>query len=166
MSQVLVDDLDAVLRARGLRATPQRRFVVGALQRLGHGTPEQVWEQVQQVAPSMSASTVYRALELLEELGVVAHTHLGHGAPTYHLATHADHLHLVCRRCGSVQSADVSKARQLADEITARFGFVADLGHLSLDGVCAACATQATSEAPDAARAGAPFGEAAGELER
>jgi Fur family ferric uptake transcriptional regulator len=109
---------------------------------------------------------VYRALELLEELGVVAHTHLGHGAPTYHLATHADHLHLVCRRCGSVQSADVSKARQLADEITARFGFVADLGHLSLDGVCAACAAQATSEAPDAARAGAPFGEAAGELER
>ncbi len=163
---MLADDLDAVLRARGLRATPQRRFVVGALQRLGHGTPDQVWEQVQQVAPSMSPSTVYRALELLEELGVVAHTHLGHGAPSYHLATHADHLHLVCRRCGSVQSADVSKARQLADEITARFGFVPDLGHLSLDGLCEACAAQATSEAPDGAPAAAPAREAADEPER
>jgi Fur family ferric uptake transcriptional regulator len=137
MSQVLADDLDDLLRARGLRATPQRRFVLSALQRLGHGTPDQVWEQVQQVAPSMSPSTVYRALELLEELGVVAHTHLGHGAPSYHLATHADHIHLVCRRCGVVQSADVSRAHQLAEEITARFGFVPDLGHLSLDGLCA-----------------------------
>lgn len=139
---MLPDDLDALLRAHGLRATPQRRFVVGALQRLGHGTPDQVWEQVQQVAPSMSPSTVYRALVLLEELGVVAHTHLGHGAPSYHLADHADHIHLVCRRCGSVQSADVSRAHALAGEITARYGFVTDLGHLSLDGLCAACAAR------------------------
>ena len=99
------DELDAVLRSRGLRATPQRRFVLDALERLGHATPDQVWEQVQPVAPSLSPSTVYRALELLEELGVVTHTHLGHGAPSYHLATHADHIHLVCRRCGDVQAA-------------------------------------------------------------
>ena len=134
------EELDAVLRARGLRATPQRRFVLDALERLGHATPDRVWEQVQAVAPSLSPSTVYRTLELLEELGVVAHTHLGHGAPSYHLATHADHIHLVCRRCGDVQTADVRRAQQLADEVAARYGFVTDVGHLSLDGVCAACA--------------------------
>src|SRR5919202_6678785 len=110
-------ELETVLRARGLRATPQRRFVLDALGRLGHGTPEQVWEQVQAVAPSLSASTVYRTRELLEQLGVVTHTHLGHGAPSYSLATHADHIHLVCRRCGDVQSADVQRAHQLADEV-------------------------------------------------
>ncbi len=159
MSHVLADDLDAVLRSRGLRATPQRRFVLGALQGLGHATPEQVWDQVQRVAPSMSPSTVYRALELLEELGVVAHTHLGHGAPSYHLATHADHVHLVCRRCGSVQSADVSRAHQLADEITARFGFVPDLGHLSVEGLCRSCAAKAE---PDAAEATPPDREGPG----
>jgi Fur family transcriptional regulator, ferric uptake regulator len=159
MSQVLADDLDAVLRSRGLRATPQRRFVLGALQRLGHATPEQVWDQVQLLAPSMSPSTVYRALELLEELGVVAHTHIGHGAPSYHLATHADHVHLVCRRCASVQSADVSRAQQLADEITARFGFVPDLGHLSVEGLCRGCAADLE---PDAAEATPPLREGPG----
>ena len=133
-------DLDAVLRSRGLRATPQRPFVLDALERLGHGTPDQVWEQVQAIAPSLSASTVYRTLELLEELGLVTHTHLGHGAPSYHLATHADHIHLVCRRCGAVQDADVSRAHQLADEVLGRYGFVTDVGHLSLDGLCADCA--------------------------
>jgi Fur family ferric uptake transcriptional regulator len=159
VSVVEADDLDALLRARGLRATPQRRFVLAALRRLGHGTPEQVCDQVQQQAPSMSPSTVYRALELLEELGVVAHTHLGHGAPSYHLATHADHIHLVCRRCASVQSADVSRAQQLADEINARYGFVPDLGHLSLDGLCAACAAQT---APDGAQPAPHDGKQAG----
>jgi Fur family ferric uptake transcriptional regulator len=137
------EELDAVLRSRGLRATPQRRFVLDALERLGHGTPDQVWEQVQAESPSLSPSTVYRTLELLEELGVVAHTHLGHGAPSYHLATHADHIHLVCRRCGDVQTADVRRAQQLADEVTARYGFVTDVGHLSLDGMCASCAAAA-----------------------
>jgi Fur family ferric uptake transcriptional regulator len=141
-------DLDAILRSRGLRVTPQRRFVLDALERLGHATPDQVWEQVQAIAPSLSASTVYRTLELLEELGLVLHTHLGHGAPSYHLATHADHIHLVCRRCGAVQDADVSRAQQLADEVTARYGFVADVGHLSLDGLCAACAADAAGTKP------------------
>jgi Fur family ferric uptake transcriptional regulator len=136
------EELEAVLRSRGLRATPQRRFVLDALERLGHATPDKVWEQVQAVAPSLSPSTVYRTLELLEELGVVAHTHLGHGAPSYHLATHADHIHLVCRRCGDIQSADVRRAQQLADEVAARYGFVTDVGHLSLDGLCAACAAR------------------------
>jgi Fur family ferric uptake transcriptional regulator len=142
------EELDAVLRARGLRATPQRRFVLDALERLGHATPDRVWEQVQAVAPSLSPSTVYRTLELLEELGVVAHTHLGHGAPSYHLATHADHIHLVCRRCGAVQDADVSRAQQLADEVVARYGFVTDVGHLSLDGLCAACAEESAGTKP------------------
>ena len=133
-------DLDAVLRSRGLRATPQRRFVLDALEQLGHATPDQVWEQVQTVSTPMSPSTVYRTLELLEELEVVTHTHLGHGAPSYSLATHADHIHLVCRRCGAVQDVDVRRAQQLADEVAARYGFVADVGHLGLDGLCAACA--------------------------
>ena len=141
-------DLDAVLRSRGLRATPQRRFVLDALERLGHATPDQVWEQVQLVAPSMSPSTVYRTLELLEELDVVTHTHLGHGAPSYSLATHADHIHLVCRRCGALQAADVGRAQQLADEVSARFGFVADVGHLALDGLCAGCAVAGTGTKP------------------
>jgi Fur family ferric uptake transcriptional regulator len=142
MARARTDGLEEVLRARGLRATPQRRLVLDALGALGHGTPEQVSDRVQEVAPSLSLSTVYRTLELLEELGVVSHTHLGHGAPSYHLATHDDHIHLVCRRCGAVQEADVARARRLAEEVSARYGFVTDVAHLSLDGLCHACARE------------------------
>jgi len=146
------DGLDAALRARGLRATPQRRLVLDAVTALGHGTPEQVGERVQRVAPSLSLSTVYRTLELLEELGVVSHTHLGHGAPTYHPAGHADHIHLVCQRCGSVGEADVEHARSLADVLATRYQFETDLAHLSLHGLCLDCRDRRPREVSSAAR--------------
>jgi Fur family transcriptional regulator, ferric uptake regulator len=157
----VTDGFDQVLRARGLRATPQRRLVLDAVAALGHGTPEQVCDRVQEVAPSLSLSTVYRTLELLEDLGVVSHTHLGHGAPTYHPISHADHIHLVCRRCGAVSQADVVHARELAGEVRRRHGFTVDVTHLALDGVCQACRADVGAEIRAEIRAGADHGVAA-----
>jgi Fur family transcriptional regulator, ferric uptake regulator len=96
-------DWHAELRARGFRLTPQRQLVLEAVVHLGHATPDEIAEQVRRTASGVNISTVYRTLELLEELGLVTHTHLGHGAPTYHAAEDADHLHLVCRVCGGIE---------------------------------------------------------------
>jgi Fur family ferric uptake transcriptional regulator len=142
MSAVSASALDQVLRERGLRATPQRRLVLRAVSELGHATPEQVCEFVQGEAASLNLSTVYRALELLEGLGVVSHTHLQHGSPTYQVADHVDHLHLVCRRCGSITEADLALAGPLADTVEAGHGFRTDLSHLSLHGVCGNCRSE------------------------
>jgi Fur family ferric uptake transcriptional regulator len=139
MSPVSASGLDQALRERGLRATPQRRLVLKAVSELGHATPEQVCDFVQAETATLNLSTVYRALELLEGLGVVSHTHLQHGSPTYQVADHADHLHLVCRRCGSITEADLALARPLAASVLADHGFRTDLGHLSLHGVCGNC---------------------------
>ncbi|MFN8075472.1 MAG: Fur family transcriptional regulator [Kineosporiaceae bacterium] len=133
------DRFDALLRAHGVRATPQRRLVLQAVTDLGHGTPEQVCERVQASEAAVSLSTVYRTLELLEQLDLVAHTHLRHGAPTYHPAEHADHVHLVCRRCGHVDQLPVDAAAELARTIQATNGFEPDIAHLSVHGVCSDC---------------------------
>ncbi|MFI7586605.1 Fur family transcriptional regulator [Spongisporangium articulatum] len=137
------ESLDATLRARGMRATPQRRAVLCALDELGHATPEQLEEHLRahpaDDVPAANLSTVYRTLELLEELGLVSHTHLNHTAPTYQVAAHADHFHLVCRGCGRLTETDLEPARALAAAIEAEHGFTADLAHLSLHGWCADC---------------------------
>ena len=93
---------DKELRARGYRVTPQRQLVLEAVTELEHGTPEEICATVQQTARGVNISTIYRALELLEQLGLVSHTHLGHGAPRYHLAAEAEHVHLVCSGCGRI----------------------------------------------------------------
>ena len=75
--------------------TPQRQRVLDAVATLGHATPEEVVDRVvADGGATLAPSTVYRALDALESLGVVGHTHLDHRAPSYHLADHADHIHL------------------------------------------------------------------------
>ena len=90
-------DLTQELRAKGYRLTPQRQFVLRAVTALDHATPEAICEEVRRTAAGVNLSTVYRTLELLEDLGLVTHTHLGHGAQIYHTTDQPAHVHLVCR---------------------------------------------------------------------
>lgn len=130
------------LRARGLRLTAPRQRVLAAVTALEHATPESIGARLREEAgPDGSApdtSTVYRNLELLERLGLVWHTHLGKGAPVYHVAEHP-HLHIVCSVCGEVSSVEPEILDDAAERLAARHGFTVDVGHVALSGTCRAC---------------------------
>jgi Fur family ferric uptake transcriptional regulator len=87
----------------------------------------------------INVSTVYRTLELLEQIGLVTHTHLGHGAPRYHLAADSQHSHLVCRECGAITQVDPAVMGALVGTLDTEYGFETDLGHLTVFGTCAKC---------------------------
>jgi Fur family transcriptional regulator, ferric uptake regulator len=127
------------LRARGYRVTPQRQLVLTAVTKLEHATPEEIWADVQQTASGVNISTVYRALELLEQLGLVTHTHLGHGAPRYHLAAEAEHVHLVCAQCGRITQVSPEAVAPLVAALAEEYGFETDVGHLTVFGRCESC---------------------------
>jgi Fur family ferric uptake transcriptional regulator len=128
-------DLAARLRSRGLRVTPQREQVLAAVRELGHATPEQISEEVRDV----DVTTVYRTLELLEELGLVRHAHLGHGAASYRPAED-DHIHVVCHTCGKVVDAEPALVDDMAERLRADRGFVLDRSHFTVFGRCRDCA--------------------------
>lgn len=132
-------DLAGVLRARGLRLTAQRQLVLEAVYGLGHATPDQVHAQVSKTAAGVNITTVYRTLELLEELGLITHAHLSHGAPTYHPIGEDQHAHLVCRVCGGVAEVTPRLLEPLARQLSAQHGFIIDIGHVALFGLCASC---------------------------
>ncbi|MEV7217817.1 transcriptional repressor [Kitasatospora cineracea] len=132
-------DWKADLRERGYRLTPQRQLVLEAVDVLDHATPDDILCQVRKTASGVNISTVYRTLELLEELGLVSHAHLGHGAPTYHLAGRHTHLHLVCRDCDEVTETDTAIAAPLIDSLRTEHGFDTDLKHFAIFGRCAGC---------------------------
>lgn len=129
----------AQLRARGYRLTPQRQLVLEAVGALGHSTPEEIVTEVRRTATAVNISTVYRTLELLEELGLVQHTHLGHGAPTYSVKGDDDHVHLVCRECGQVEEAPSGVVGHVVDRLLEEHGFRLDVGHFALFGTCRDC---------------------------
>src|ERR1700691_5077120 len=114
---------DEELRLRGYRVTPARQLVLEAVARLNHATPEEIAACVQQIAKGVNISTIYRTLELLDSLGLVAHTHLNHGAPTYHLASDAGHLHLGCQDCGKMEAARREMIAPLARALDEGHGF-------------------------------------------
>jgi Fur family transcriptional regulator, ferric uptake regulator len=132
-------DLAAKLRGSGYRLTPQRELILRAVERLGHATPDEVLEAVHQDSTAVNASTVYRTLEVLEELGLVRHAHLSDRAPTYHSTTGHEHFHLVCRNCQRVTSVDPGVAAEFLVRLRTEQGFVVDLGHLTVFGACVVC---------------------------
>lgn len=134
-------DVGERLRASGRRMTSQRQRVLDAVEALAHATPEDVVSAVGSDGGSpLAPSTVYRALEALEDLGVLSHTHLDHRAPTYHLAEHADHVHLVCRDCGRVEQCSPELADAFVGNVLRLNGFVADVTHMAIHGRCSSCA--------------------------
>ena len=132
-------ELQETLRAKGYRLTPQRQLVLDAVTDLGHATPDEACAWVKERSSAVNISTIYRTLELLEELGLVKHAHLSHGAPTYHAAAAPEHVHLICRVCGAITEVPPSTVAPLVDELERNHGFVADVGHLTVFGMCAKC---------------------------
>ena len=133
------DDWQGLLRAKGYRLTPQRELVLRAVERLGHATPDEVLKEVHAESAAVNISTVYRNLELLEDVGLVSHAHLSHGAPTYHSTTEPQHVHLICRSCSKVIEVEPATVAPAIDQLRDDHGFVADVGHLTIFGACEEC---------------------------
>jgi Fur family ferric uptake transcriptional regulator len=124
------------LREKGYRLTPQRELILEAVVTLEHATPDEVLAEVRRHSTAVNASTVYRTLEVLEELGLVRHAHLSDRAPTYHTTSEHEHFHLVCRNCHKVISVDPDVLTPLSERLRAEHGFSVDIGHLTVFGLC------------------------------
>ena len=129
------------LRRDGTRITAARRALVTALVDADghHVTADDLVETVHRSIPVVHRSTVYRTLEAMEQAGVVAHVHLGHGRAVYHLSDDRHH-HLVCDRCGAVVEVPEAVVAPLREQLAAGYGFVVNGRHFALPGVCRACA--------------------------
>ena len=135
-----LDEILARIRAAGERVTVARSAVVSALLDAdGHATAEELLASVQAAHPEVHVATIYRNLETLQRLGVVEHTHLGHGPAVHHL-TDAVHQHLVCEVCGHVTEVPATLLRPVEDSVRATYGFVMRPGHFAVVGRCASCA--------------------------
>jgi len=143
------------LRRAGIRVTPQRLLVLEVLAAHGgHQTAEDILRQAARRYPAINLATIYRTLDLLASVGLVARTDLGAGATYFELVGESRHHHLVCERCGAVGEMDDALLLPLRDRLLEAYGFLADPRHVALFGVCRAC------------RAGAEnSGAAAGEVE-
>jgi Fur family ferric uptake transcriptional regulator len=133
------DSVLELLRQRGHRMTEQRRAIVlEIMSTRGHIVPADIAGRVQEKEPGVNSSTVYRTVELLEEVGVLTHAHVERG-PEYHHAGEHNHVHLVCSSCGAERSLPVGAVDSARDGFVAATGFVPDFTHYAVWGLCEDC---------------------------
>jgi Fur family ferric uptake transcriptional regulator len=133
---------DERMRLFGFRVTPQRRVIIQAIWDNGeHAAIEDILADVQAKAPSVSPATVYRTLELFIERDLVIATQLGNQT-VYEIASDRPHHHLHCRNCGSDQKVELTKFRELIDDIDQDYEFLVETEHMVLTGLCGDCREQ------------------------
>ena len=132
-----------ILQEKGHRLTPQRMLVIEALHSAdGHISAEEIYGQLHSRYPYANISTVYRTLELLKELNLVAETNFGEGRVRYHVAEKGHHHHLVCHSCGKIIDLEEAELHPLRDTLFRKYRFDADLRHLAIPGECSKCRTK------------------------
>jgi Fur family ferric uptake transcriptional regulator len=102
-------------------------------------TGSELVERCREIDPGTIPSTVYRTLDVLEELGLLSHSHGADGREEFHVLPAAVHGHLHCIDCGTTWEIEASEAASLVASLERRRGFAVDVTHLSIAGRCSDC---------------------------
>lgn len=147
-----------VLGSHGYRAGGARSAVVEFLGRRGGClTAEEVVDDLRHEDRRAGAASVYRALNLLSELGLLHRAAIGDAPVRYdlvHPGTTHHHHHIVCERCGRTVTFEDAELEAAIDAVSARVGCVVDSHDVTLRGACADCAGVKREAAPPVRVAG------------
>jgi Fur family transcriptional regulator, ferric uptake regulator len=145
---------DAIVRAiddAGYRVTAPRAAVAELIgDHDGHFTASNLAEIARDRRLGVSRATLFRALDLMVELGAVERIDLPTGEHAYVSCARSHHHHVVCSRCGRTSEVDDSGINDAIREIERASGFRIATHRVELFGLCRHCQAQvsATSRRP------------------
>jgi Fur family transcriptional regulator, ferric uptake regulator len=139
-----IEKLKINLKEKGYKLTPQRRAIVDIIiQNAGsHLTTEELYDLVKTECPEIGLATVYRTVQLLEELGVVSKLDLNDGCYRYELVREDEnhqHHHLICSQCGKVIEVQGDLLEVLEHEIESKYDFKIKNHSVKFYGICSEC---------------------------
>jgi len=137
------------LSRAGWRVTAPRRVVMQVLQRAGRPlSPQEIHARGRRIYPSLGLVSVYRALAVLEQAGLVRRVHRENRCDGYLPASPGHHHVLLCRRCGrAVEFPGAEDLSGLIARVERQTGFRVEDHLLQLIGLCPPCGGAATGSA-------------------
>ncbi|KDR94185.1 Fur family transcriptional regulator, ferric uptake regulator [Peptoclostridium litorale DSM 5388] len=139
------DIIKEKLKAKGFKLTPQRRSivdtVVGTTGR--HLSIEEIYNLVKQSCPEIGLATVYRTVQILDDINVVSKLDLNDGCLRYELSLNNEddhnHHHLICNNCGVVIEVREDLLDMLEETIEKNYDFKIKDHDLRVFGICKNC---------------------------
>jgi Fe2+ or Zn2+ uptake regulation protein len=140
MTDVSLEEMTWAVREAGYRLTQPRLAVLQVLQENSrYLSPTEICERGRALYPSLGLVTVYRTLELLDELGLARRVHGRGNCHGYARANSASGHYLVCHRCGQVTEFPCEGMGEIIEIVQQRSGFTVEEHLLELGGLCPAC---------------------------
>lgn len=136
--------LKEVLKDKGYKLTPQRRAILNSIidNNGNHLTVEELYEKVKKDCPEIGLATVYRTVQLLEEVGFICKLDFDEGCSRYELVNENEehhHHHLICNICGKVIEVEGDLLGELEKNIEDNYEFKILNHNVKFYGICKDC---------------------------
>lgn len=139
-----MDMLKDRLKEKGSKLTPQRRATLNVIieNKGEHLNTEEIYELVRKDCPEIGLATVYRTLQLLEEMEIISRINLDDGCSRYEIKTDDEdhqHHHLICQKCNKIIEVKIDLLDNLETEIEKEYDFDIKDHKLKFFGLCSEC---------------------------
>lgn len=132
------EEVRTLFKAKKVPLTHQRLAVYEELSgRRDHPSAEALYESLKKPYPSLSLATVYKTLQTLHEMGMVARVDSPAAQARYDAIVETHH-HAVCTACGRIEDLFDPRLDALPEPKAA--GFVISGHSVHFHGLCARCA--------------------------
>ena len=140
------DTLATQLNQHGYKLTRHRKAVVEVMTLANTRlTAAEVFTKAHRECPDLGLTTVYRTLEILEQLGTIRRVHLEDGCEAF-APTAIEHGHyLICANCQTTIEFEGCDLTAMLDRIADQTGFAIDQHWLELVGRCPKCQKKSRS---------------------
>ena len=138
------NELKGLLKEKGYKLTPQRRAVLNIIMENPgkHLTTEEIYDLVKVQCPDIGLATVYRTLQILNEMDLILKINLDDGCSRYEYNIHQDdheHHHLICSGCGKILEVNDDLLDSIERQIEKDFDFVITDHKVKFFGLCSNC---------------------------
>ena len=135
-----LDTLNVQLSRQGYKLTRQRKAVVEVVAHTRTRlSAAEVYARAQHGCPDLGLTTVYRTLEILEQLGVIRRVHLDDGCEGFAVAAAEHGHHLICSCCQETIEFEDCNMNALLQRVAEQTGFTIQQHWLELVGLCPEC---------------------------
>ncbi|HHV75274.1 MAG TPA: transcriptional repressor [Thermoanaerobacterium sp.] len=138
-----IDDIKENLKQKGFKLTTQRRAILDVIieNREKHLSSEEIYDLVREKYPEIGLATVYRTLQLFDEMGIIYKLNFDDGRSRYELYHNEDHQHhhLICLKCGSVIEMEGDLLENLEEAIENTKNFQIIDHNVKFFGYCSKC---------------------------
>ena len=135
-----LETLNTQLSEQGYKLTRQRKAVVEVVtQAHTHLSAADVFARAHRMCPDLGLTTVYRTLEILEQMGVIRRMHLDDGCEGFAPAAAEHGHHLICSHCQETIEFEDCNLNALLKRVSEQTGFTVEQHWLELVGVCPRC---------------------------